>query len=324
MTTFAGSTLGYADGNGTNAQFYYPSGISIGPDGVIYVADTWNNRIRKITSSGVVSTIAGGVAGDLDGQGTAAKFNKPTDVAMDKNGNLYVADLFNNKIKKITPDGMVTTIAGSTAGYQDGQGLTAKFKGPGSLVVNANGTIYITESLDIRAIAPDGTVSTFAGSANSSGHTDGQGWLARFNGITGITIDQDGNLFVGDFVNTMIRKILPDGTVSTVSGSAFGHLDGAAAIARFATPSGVAVDSQGAIYVSDFGYEDAYGTFYAFIRKIGTDGNVSTIAGGVSGNKDGRGPAAQFSQPYDVVIDANGSLYVSDNYNCNIRKIVIK
>src|SRR5579859_4981949 len=118
VTTFAGSTLGYADGNGTNAQFYYPSGISIGPDGVIYVADTWNNRIRKITSSGVVSTIAGGVAGDLDGQGTAAKFNKPTDVAMDKNGNLYVADLFNNKIKKITPDGMVTTIAGSTAGYQ--------------------------------------------------------------------------------------------------------------------------------------------------------------------------------------------------------------
>ena len=208
VSTFAGSSWGYADGQGTAAQLSSPNGLTIDSVGNFYVADTFNNRIRKITPSGLVSTFAGSSAGFLDGQGTAAQFYRPSGVAIDSSGNLYVADTFNNRIRKITSSGLVSTFAGSgTAAYLDGQGTAAQFYRPSGVAVDSGDNVYVADRVNhkIRKITPDGLVSTFAGS--SPGSLDGQGTAARFYNPYGVAIDSGGNLYVADGYNDRIRKI---------------------------------------------------------------------------------------------------------------------
>ena len=254
VSTLAGSgTSGSADGDGTAAQFNSPRAVAVDATGNVYVADGINNKIRKITPAGTVSTLAGsGASGFADGDGINAKFYFPKGIALDASGNLYVADDINHRIRKITPTGTVTTIAGSTSGSDDGDGINAKFHSPRGVTLDAAGNIYVADAGNhrIRKITPAGTVSTIAGS--TVGVTEGIGTAAKFNGPAGIAVDASGNIYVADDENERIRKITTNGTVSTLAGGFLqGFTDGVGGDAQFRSPTGLAIDASGNIYVAD-------------------------------------------------------------------------
>ena len=209
VTTLAGSgTAGSADGTGTAAQFSGPRGVAVDSSGNVYVADTLNNRIRKITPEGVVSTLAGtATPGHVDTRGTEAKFNFPERVAVDSSGNVYVADTNNHRIRKITPEGEVTTLAGSTRGFADGAGTKAWFDEPIGVAVDSSGNVYVADSYNhrIRKITPAGVATTLAGSTADS--ADGTGTAAKFHSPIGVAVDSSGNVHVADSNNHRIRKI---------------------------------------------------------------------------------------------------------------------
>ncbi|MEB3222752.1 MAG: hypothetical protein VKS61_11815 [Candidatus Sericytochromatia bacterium] len=253
---------------------------------------------------------------------TGAAFRWPGDVAADASGTVYVADTQNHRIRKVAPDGTVSTLAGSGVtgwmggGHQDGPGATALFKDPLSLAVDASGTVYVADAGNnrIRKVAPDGTVSTLAGSG-TAGHQNGAGASARFNYPKGVAVDASGTVYVADASNNRVRKVAPDGTVSTLAGSGTAGLqNGAGASARFNGPGGVAVDASGTVYVAD--------TYNASIRRVASDGTVSTLAGtNTRGYVDGPAASARFHTPGNLDIDASGTLYVADGGNQCIRVI---
>ena len=261
VTTLAGAvgSKGSADGTGPAARFYHPVGVAVVADGTLYVTDADNQTIRKITPTGVVTTLAGtaGRKGSTDGVGAAARFNLPHGIAMDANGVVYVADTFNHTIRKITPAGSVTTLAGTAGrkGSTDGLGTTALFNSPAGVAVDAQGTVYVADNGNhtIRKIAPTGSVTTLAGAAGHRGGTDGPGPTARFRYPTGVAVDASGTVYVTDHMNATIRRITPVGEVTTMAGTAlgFGHTDGIGQAARFKSISGIAADAQGTLYVTD-------------------------------------------------------------------------
>jgi streptogramin lyase len=307
VSTVAGSgNNAFADGQGTSASFSFPYGVAVDPNGNAYVGDSTNYRIRKITASGNVTTLAGSSWAFADGQGTAAKFKTPYGVAVDKNANVYVADFGNCRIRKITPNGNVTTLAGSgVAGNADGQGTAASFSYPIGVAVDTNGNVYVADygNHRIRKITASGNVTTLAGSG-TAGYANGQGTAASFNAPTGIAVDTNGNVYVGDQSNNRIRKITPSGNVSTLAGSGnYAFADGQGAVASFSSPAGVAVDASGNLYVADYGNNR--------IRKITPSGTVTTVG------------EASFNAPAGVAVAANGNLYVADMYNHKIQKINI-
>jgi sugar lactone lactonase YvrE len=258
VTTLAGgATAGSADGTGNAAQFSYPSGIAIGSDATLYVADQGNNLVRKATAAGVVTTLAGsGDFGSLDGTGTAAQFNTPYSVAVDTNGNVYVADKSNTRIRKVTSAGVVTTLAGGSKGFADGTGGAAQFNQPQGVAVDAHGVVYVadTQNNRIRKVTAAGEVTTLAGSGKA-GWADDAGTAAVLNQPDGLTVDAQGNVFVADTSNDRIRKVTAAGVVTTLAGNGGGggNGDGAGTAASFNKPQGIAVDSQGNLYVADTG-----------------------------------------------------------------------
>ena len=217
VTTFAGSagSYGSTDGTGAAARFWQPRGVAVDGDGNVYVADTANHTIRKITPAGVVTTLAGtaGSYGSTDGTGAAASFNESIGVAVDGDGNLFVADTSNHAIRKVTPAGEVTTLAGSagSSGSADGTGAAASFSQPAGVAVDGDGNLYVTDAGNrtIRKVTPAGEVTTLAGSAGSSGSVNGIGPAARFSFPTGVVVDGDGNLYVIDNSGSTIRKVTP-------------------------------------------------------------------------------------------------------------------
>ena len=264
VSTFAGEAGTIGNKNNTNifspANFHSPSGVAVDALGNVYVADTSNNLIRKISATGWVSYFAGsGTAGSIDGTGTAAKFNTPTGVAVDALGNVYVADRDNHTIRKITPAGEVSTLAGSAGifGSTDGIGTDARFYFPSGLAVDALGNVYVADFSNntIRKITSAGVVTTLAGSAGIIGSMNGTGTMARFGFPNKVALDASGNVFVTDGFNHTIRKITAAGVVSTLAGSTgtSGSTDGIGTAARFFGPNGVAVDASGNIYVADSG-----------------------------------------------------------------------
>ncbi|PKF72292.1 T9SS type A sorting domain-containing protein [Chryseobacterium sp. PMSZPI] len=252
VTTIAGSTSGYADGNGTAAQFKNPSWLCSDSNGNLYISDNANHRIRKITPQGQVSTLAGSTSGYADGIGTAAQFNSTSGICIDGSGNLYVSDYDNHRIRKITPQGQVSTFAGSTQGYVDGLGTAAQFNNPTGIAIDPSENLYVADSNNhrIRKITPQGQVSTLAGS--TSGYADGSGTTAQFYYPYGIAIDPSGNLYVSDHINNRIRKVTQQGQVTTVAGSTEGNADGSGTAAQFKLPSGIIINT-GNLYVADNG-----------------------------------------------------------------------
>ena len=278
FSTFAGKAgvASSADGIGSAARFTSPSEVAFDSANNLYVADTGNHTIRKITSAGVVSTFAGspGVPGSADGTGSAARFSSPIGVSLDSAGNLYVGDADNDTIRKITPAGTVTTLAGKpgVVGSADGTGSNARFSSPRGVVVDAAGDVYVADTFNntIRKVTPAGVVSTLAGLAGATGSADGTGSVARFNHPRGVAVDTASNIFVADTDNNTIRRITPAGAVTTVAGSAGmgGSADGSVFTARFLAPIGITVSSSGDIYLAD--------ALNDTIRKISALGVVST------------------------------------------------
>ncbi|MDR3694791.1 hypothetical protein [Mucilaginibacter sp.] len=322
MTTLAGSGKnGYADGIGTNAQFYYPSSIVFDTNGDLIVADRVNFRIRRVTMAGVVTTIAGsGTEAHIDGTGSAASFDYVSGIAIDKKGYIYVSDGW--MIRKIDPTGVVTSIAGSSQpGYADGKGSSARFINMAGLAVDAQDNIYVAERLNsrIRKITPDGTVSTFAGTS-TLGFVNGPGKSAEFGYPTDIVTDANGNLFVDDQGNNVIRKITANGVVSTFAGSGVsGQADGNLTTATFDFPMGICLDGNGNFYLGNE-YDVNSTTYSVTIRKISVNGLVSTFFGGNS-IVNGAGTQATFNHPTGLALDGSGNLFVADAQNNVVRKI---
>lgn len=364
IRTLAGATSGggFADASGISARFSVPRAVAADAAGNLWVADTGNHVIRKITPSGGVITIAGqpGVAGFADGTGSAARFRFPAGVAVDPvDGAIWISDKDNHVIRRMTPDGTVTTIAGQpgVAGSADAQGSAARFAYPRGLVIDNSGVAYVadTQNQVIRRVSADGIAITFAGKMLAQGSSDGIAGDARFRGPSDVALDSSGNLVVTDTGNHRIRKIAPDGTVTTFAGSIQGDRDGTGASAYFNAPWGLDVDTAGNVYVADHDNgkirritparavttlaADAFqapsgvafapdGVLYVSgalnhaIRRIDlASAEVTTIAGSIPspGRVDARGLAARFQFPYAVTSDSAGNAYVAEGDS--IRKI---
>ena len=329
FTNFAGQPgiVGAADGTGNAAGFNLPHGIAADDVGNLYVSDTFNQTVRRITPDGTVTTIAGsaGARGYVDGVGTGqpARFTSPIGLSMDSNGNLYVGDTGNQTIRKVTSSAIVTTVAGQVGitGSANGTGNGASFNNPQGTVVDSAGNIYVADNVNriIRKITPAGLVTTFAGSTGLQGTNDGPGNVARFYQPSGMAVDSADNIYVTDVGGDTIRKITPGGLVTTFAGTGRlpGTNDGIGSAARFFNPQGVAVDGAGNVYVSDAGNQT--------IRKITSAGVVTTLAGaaGQSGSADGTNSAALFSTPRGIVVDRGTNIYVADSANSTIRKLVL-
>ena len=324
ISTLAGGgswTSPDGDGTGTAASFELPDGITADANGNLYVADV--RTIRKIIpSTAVVTTLAGtyGTTGSTDGTGSAALFGRSGGIAVDTDGNAYLVDAGNNTIRKTTPEGLVTTLAGTAGkpGSADGTGTAASFDGPEGIAVDASGNIYVADTYNdtIRKVTSDGVVSTLAGTAGTSGSADGTGATASFDEPQGIAVDASGNVYVTTYNNT-IRKVTPEGVATTLAGTVgkSGHADGTGTAASFNWPQGIAIDASGNLYVAD--------SDNCTIRKVTSEGAVTTLAGtaGTYGYADGTGTAALFDWPEGIAVDASGNIYVADNGNSLIRKI---
>ncbi|WP_438479087.1 immunoglobulin domain-containing protein [Oleiharenicola lentus] len=308
VTTLAGTPniRGSVDGTGSTARFAGPVSIAVDASGNLFVADV--STIRRVTPGGVVTTIAGAAElGTVDGVGSAARFNRPT-LAIDSSNTLYISER-GHVIRKVTLDGTVTTIAGlaNALGSADGTGSDARFFEPGQLTVSSSGDLFIPDSSNdtIRQLRLPSTVSTFAGVAGNTGAVDDAGTKASFDSPCGIALDASGNLIIADRENHRIRKISPNGQVTTL----------APGNGRFLEPSGVTVDASGNVYTSDAGAN--------IVRKITPQGTETIFAGKsrIFGSADGTGSDATFAYPLGITIAKNGTLYVSDTANKKIRMV---
>ena len=340
FTTLAGTAgAGSADGVGNDAQFNLPQGLVLDGAGVMYVADTYNDTIRKVTPAGLVSTIAGqpGVTGTNDGAGSAARFNLPVGIAVDGAGNLYVADAGNNTIRKVTPAGVVSTFAGmpGVAGTNDGPGAGAQFFYPFGIALDSATNLYVTDDQNdtIRKITPQGVVSTFAGIPGSYGATDSSLGVAQFQAPGGIALDSAGNLYVADSGNNAIRMITPGGVVSTIAGTAFqppDSADGTGSNARFRSPTSIAPGGPGVLYVADSGNSTIRVLTLSVAAGV-TNWTLATLAGNAAyqnennrfnaGFADGTGTNALFNHAFNIALDRSGNIYAADYGNNAIRKI---
>lgn len=328
VTTVAGMTLesatGIVDAAGALARFSNPTGTAVDAAGNVFVADTASHCIRKISPAGLVTTLAGspGVAGSADGTGAAARFSGPTALALDLTGGLFVADTNNHTIRHITPAGESSTFAGTAGsyGWQDGQGAAAQFWYPRGVAFDpAAGAVYVTSAGTVRKVTLSGQSSTLAGLNSESGYVDANGTNARFTIPYGITVGAGGNVYVSEAPDgpaiARIRKITPTGDVTTLAGAEHGYADGSGIASRFHNPYSLAADTTGALFVAD-GYNQA-------VRKITPQGAVTTVAGlaDAPGSTDGLGRDARFFFPQGIAVDTNGALYVSSG--TTVRKGVL-
>lgn len=310
VRTLAGRTLqtGSQDGPAAEARFHDPAAIVADASGNLYIADTRNNVIRRISSNGSVTTIAA----------SNPPFDTPSGLAISPQG-LIISDTGNQIIRRLNSDGFIVTIAGAPGqpGSEDGPASTARFDSPLGLAASTNGIICVADCGNhlIRAISPNGAVTTFAGAAKTWGSADGSASAARFNGPVGLAIDSSGNLFVSDSNNHTIRKITPAGEVSTIAGYPLqsGFADGPARAARFFQPAELTFDTHGALYVAD--------SMNHAIRKISA-GRVTTVTGfqKSAGSEDGYNRRARLYNPYGIAFLPTGQLALTDAYNQTLRE----
>jgi sugar lactone lactonase YvrE len=332
--TVAGDSMYGFNGDGgaaIKAELNQPAGVTIDGAGNIYIADQANNRVRKVYTSGIITTIAGnGVAGYTGDGGiaTGAELNQPAGVAVDGVGNIYISDSYNNRIRKVSASGIITTFAGGgTGGLGDvGPATLAVINNPNGVAIDGSGNLYIADQGNnrIRKVNMSGIITTIAGNG-ISGYT-GDGGAATTTALfspTGVAVDGAGNIYIADEGNMRIRKVNTSGIITTFAGSGPGNGtpgytgDGGLAIAaELNSPAGVAVDGAGNIYIADAGN--------IVVRKVNLSGIITTVAGNNTTGFSGDGGAAvgaQLDFPAGVALDAGGNLYIADFYNSRIRKV---
>jgi len=333
ITTIAGSgTIGYSGDGGpaTAAKLSYPVGVDVDAAGNLYIAE-WNNHcVRMVNTSGVITTVAGngftGYSGD-GGPATAARLTFPYGVVTDRDGNIFIADGGNHRIRMVDTDGIITTVAGSgEAGYSGdgGPAIAAQLNYPSRVGVDDGGNLYIVDRSNrrIRKVDTNGIITTVAGNGLGGMETSGEGGpavAANLGNPLGLAVDAAGNIYISDWGNNRIRKVDTSGFIITVAGSGTGGDGGdgdLATTAWLSNPLGVAVDAAGAIYIAD-------SSNYR-IRKVNTGGFITTVAGSGESGYSGDGDpaiAARLKHPYDVAVDAVGNLYIADHFNQRIRKV---
>jgi len=316
VTTVAGNgSVGYADGTGSSAIFRTPTSVAVDLSGNLYITDKDNDCVRMLNAQGKVTTFVGEPVGRYrDGLAVQAQFERPTTIALDPSGNLWIAEQ-GLRLRKLSTQGNVSTVLGNgTAGFQDGAAAQAQFRSLSSLAFDRSGNLYIADTGNhrIRKLDSQGNVSTAAG-VGTPGYGDGKAHLAFFNNPGVVAVDSLGNVYIADNSNFRIRKMDAQGNVSTVAGDgAGGFLDGAAAQARFQTITALAFDPSDNLYLGDFGNYR--------IRKLDTQGNVTTVAGsGKIGFLDGLAAQSRFGSISSLVFDAQGNLYIADTSNHRIR-----
>jgi sugar lactone lactonase YvrE len=239
VSTIAGSTEGFADGQGSQAMFYSPGYLAVRPDGTILVSDGRNGRIRIVTPDGTVSTLV-------------SNLMAPMGLAISKSGVIYISESHAHRIIKMSPDGERSVYSGSEQGSSDGPLNAARFSYPSALALAPDGTLFVVDSGNhrIRAISPNGIVRTIAGSWQ--GFQDGLDTDARFHEPRGIALGPNGTLYVSDFYNHRIREISSSGMVSTLCGMTEGYADARGSEARFSFPAGLAISQNGTLFVADW------------------------------------------------------------------------
>jgi len=345
ITTVAGNgSPGYSGDGGlaTNTSLCAPGGVAVDASGNLFIADSGNNRIRKVDTNGIITTVAGNGIGSYSGDNgvaTSAELSSPSGVTVDTYDNLYIVDSGNNRIRKVDTNGIITTVAGcGTSGYSgdNGPATDAKLKGPSGVAVDASGNLFIADSGNngIRKVGTNGIITTVAGGNYYVGYT-GDGGLATdasLNGPGAVAVDASGNLFIADTDNNVIREMDTNGIIMTVAGSYIGNDDesgsysgdgGLAIEATLYWPNGVAVDASGNLFIGD--------SYNNRIRKVDNSGIFNAIITTFAGNSNrgyntgdgGLATDAGLDNPEGVAVDGFGNLYIADTWDNVIRKVTV-
>ncbi|MBW3623860.1 MAG: hypothetical protein KY468_10685 [Armatimonadetes bacterium] len=330
ILTVAGTGEAGAGGEGgpaASTPLHSPEGVALGPDGSLFFSDSLNHRVRRVTPGGLLVTVAGtGVAGygGDDGPATQALLDRPEGIAVDALGHLFIADYGNHRVRRVTPGGRITTLAGELKG-DAGDGLPARaaaLRAPIGVTVDPKGQIYIAdpENFRVRKVGPDGILTAVAGNGIQGSSGDGGPAInAQLNYPTDVAVDAAGNVYIADAVSNVVRKVDPQGTITPYAGTGvagYGGDGGPATQALLDTPTDLAVDSAGNLYIAD--------SFNHVIRKVSPEGVITTVAGSGNSGAPGEGiPAttAQLNVPIGVEVDREGHLYIADSESHRIRKV---
>jgi len=331
IKTVAGNgTIGYSGDYdvATDARLNWPSGVAVDASGNLFIVDLGNNRIRKVDTNGLITTVAGNGTYTYSGDGgaaTLAGLNEPRGVAVDASGNLFIADIGDNHIRKVDPNGIITTVAGNGKYGHSGDGgvaTNASLSTPFDVAVDASGNLFIADIGNnvIRKVDSNGIIATVAGNGNPGNSGDyGAATNASLNQPSGVAVDAFGNLFIADRGNGVIRKVDPNGIITTVAGNGtngYSGDGGTATNARLNWPSGVGVDASGNLFIADMSNNR--------IRKVDPNGIITTVAGnGNSGffGDGGVATSAKLNGPSGVALDAFGNLFIADSDNNRIREV---
>jgi sugar lactone lactonase YvrE len=326
LTVSAGTGMPGFSGDGgaaTSGQLNYPKTLAIDGAGNLFIADRNNDRIREVTPDGVIRTVAGngfqGFGGD-GGPAISAQLSGPVGVAVDTFGDLFIADTRNNRVREVTPDGVIRTVAGNGTRGLEGDGgpaTSAQLFYPTGLAVDASGNLFIVDSNRVRRVTPDGVIRTVAGGLQDGfGGDGGPALSAHLSAPAGVALDAFGNLFIADSYNFRVRKITPDGVIRTVAGNGLVGFsgDGGPATSAQVFPMSVAVDGAGNLFIADL-YN---------VRKVTPDGLIRTIAGNGTNSFSGDGgtaTSAQLDSPWRVAVDGSDNLFIADYGNRRVRKV---